>query len=186
MNNRRILIANLAKGAIGEQASNLLGSLLVSHLQLVAMERGSLPPHQRVPFFVHVDEFQTFSSDMFASLLSEARNFATHFALANQYTDQLPPAVRSAVIGNAGTLVVFRVGSRDAELLAPEFRPMDGGALADQEPFTAWLRRGIGRDRIFAEPKQFPALGTRDAVRMQSRQRFGRPSRAVDKRQQHL
>jgi hypothetical protein len=117
---------------------------LVSHLQVIAMERGALPPQKRMPFFVHVDEFQTFSSDAFASLLSEARKFATHFALANQYTDQLPHAVRSAVIGNAGTLVVFRVGSRDAELLAPEFRPMESGALADQEPFTAWLRRGIG------------------------------------------
>src|SRR5712691_8004909 len=174
MNNRRIVIANLAKGTIGEQPSNLLGSLLVSHLQLVAMERGSLPPPQRVPFFVHVDEFQTFSSDAFASLLSEARKFATHFSLANQYTDQLPHAVRSAVIGNAGSLVVFRVGSRDAELLAPEFRPMDAGALADQEPYTAWLRRGIGRDRIFAEPKRYEPLGTAGAIRVQSRQRFGR------------
>jgi hypothetical protein len=182
MNNRRILIANLAKGAIGEQASNLLGSLLVSHLQLIAMERSSLAPHERVPFFVHVDEFQTFSSDAFASLLSEARKFATHFALANQYTDQLPHPVRSAVIGNAGSLVVFRVGSRDAELLAPEFRPMDSGALADQEPYTAWLRRGIGRDRIFAEPKRYEPLGTGEAIRVQSRQRFGRPSELVDRR----
>jgi energy-coupling factor transporter ATP-binding protein EcfA2 len=180
MNNRRILIANLAKGAIGEQASNLLGSLLVSHLQLVAMERGSLPPHERVPFFVHVDEFQTFSSDAFASLLSEARKFATHFSLANQYTDQLPHAIRSAVLGNAGSLVVFRVGSRDAELLAPEFRPMDGGALADQEPYTAWLRRGTGRDRIFAEPPQYKKLGTAEAIREQSRQRFGRPRQAIE------
>jgi hypothetical protein len=139
------------------------------------MERGSLPPHQRVPFFVHVDEFQTFSSDAFASLLSEARKFATHFALANQYTDQLPHAVRSAVIGNAGSLVVFRVGSGDSELLAPEFRPMEGGALADQEPFTAWLRRGNGRDRIFAEPKLYEPLGTAGLIREQSRQRFGRP-----------
>src|SRR5216683_5239047 len=106
--------ANLAKGSIGEQASNLLGSLLVSHLQLVAMERGRLPPQRRVPFFVHVDEFQTFSSDAFASLLSEARKFALHFAAANQFTAQLPVAVRSAVLGNAGTLVVFRVGSSDA------------------------------------------------------------------------
>ncbi len=186
MNNRRILIANLAKGAIGEQASNLLGSLLVSHLQLVAMERGSRPPHQRIPFFVHVDEFQTFSSDAFASLLSEARKFATHFALANQYTDQLPRAVRSAVIGNAGSLVVFRVGSGDAELLAPEFRPMDDGTLADQEPFTAWLRRGMGRDRISVMPKLYKPLGTGEAIRTQSRQRFGRSSRVVDKRQQRL
>jgi hypothetical protein len=181
MDNRRILIANLAKGAIGEQASNLLGSLLVSHLQLVAMERGSLPPHQRVPFFVHVDEFQTFSSDAFASLLSEARKFATHFALANQYTDQLPHAVRSAVIGNAGSLVVFRVGSRDSELLAPEFRPMEEGALADQEPYTAWLRRGIGRDRIFAEPKLYEPLGTAELIREQSRQRFGRSRGAIER-----
>jgi hypothetical protein len=182
MNNRRILIANLAKGSIGEQASNLLGSLIVSHLQLVAMDRSSLSPDQRVPFFAHVDEFQTFSSDAFASLLSEARKFATHFCLANQYTDQLQAAVRSAVIGNAGTLVVFRVGSRDSELLAPEFRTMERGALADQEPFTAWLRRGNGQERIFVEPKQYAQLGTADTIRAQSRQRFGRTARAINRR----
>ena len=181
MNNRRILIANLAKGTIGEQAANLLGSLLVSHMQLVAMERGALPPAQRVPFFVHVDEFQTFSSEAFASLLSEARKFAMHFCLANQYTDQLSPAVRAAVLGNAGTLVVFRVGSRDAELLAPEFRPMDAGGLADQEPFTAWLRRGVGRDRIFSEPKLYEPLGTAELAREQSRQRFGRPRWTIER-----
>jgi hypothetical protein len=186
MNKRRILIANLAKGSIGEQASNLLGSLIVSHLQLVAMERAALPPQQRLPFFVHVDEFQTFSSDAFASLLSEARKFATHFALANQYTDQLPHAVRSAVIGNAGSLVVFRVGSGDAELLAPEFRPMERGALADQEPYTAWLRRSSGRDRIFVEPKLYKPRGSAEAIKLQSRQRFGRPRRDIDKSAREL
>jgi hypothetical protein len=185
MNRQRILIANLAKGSIGEQAANLLGSLLVSHLQLIAMERGALPPQQRVPFFAHVDEFQTFSSDAFASLLSEARKFALHFALANQFTDQLSNAVRAAVIGNAGTLVVFRVGSRDAELLAPEFRPMDPAGLADQEPFTAWLRRGIGRDRIFAEPQLYDSQGTAALIREQSRQRFAR-SRGDIERQRRL
>ncbi len=182
MNNRRILIANLAKGTIGEQASNLLGSLLISHLQLVAMERGSLPPHERVPFFVHVDEFQSFSSEAFATLLSEARKFATHFTLANQYTDQLSHPVRSAVIGNAGSLVVFCVGSRDSELLAPEFRSMEDGALADQEPFTAWLRRSTGYQRITAEPKLYPPLGTGEAIRKQSSQRFGRPRSAIARR----
>jgi hypothetical protein len=185
MNRQRILIANLAKGSIGEQAANLLGSLLVSHLQLIAMERGALPPQQRVPFFAHVDEFQTFSSDAFASLLSEARKFALHFALANQFTDQLSNTVRAAVIGNAGTLVVFRVGSHDAELLAPEFRPMDPAGLADQEPFTAWLRRGIGRDRIFAEPELYDSQGTAALIREQSRQRFAR-SRGDIERQRRL
>jgi len=183
MNNRRILVANLAKGTIGEQASNLLGSLLVSHLQLVAMERGALPARDRIPFFVHVDEFQTFSSDAFATLLSEARKFATHFCLVNQFTDQLPHSVRSAVLGNAGTLVAFRVGSRDAELLAPEFHPTEPGALTDQEPFTAWLLRSAsGKNRIIAEPKLYDALGSAVAIKEQSRQRFGRPRPAIEAR----
>jgi hypothetical protein len=153
-------------------------------MQLVAMERGALPPRKRTPFFVHVDEFQTFSSEAFASLLSEARNFATQFCLANQYTDQLSHAVRSAVVGNAGTLIVFRVGSRDAELLVPEFRPMDPAGLADQEPHTAWLRRGVGRDRITAEDKLSEALGTGELIREQSRQRFGRPREVIENRRQ--
>lgn len=181
MNNRRILIANLAKGRIGEQASNLLGSLLISHLQLVAMERGAVPREERVPFYIAVDEIQNFSSDAFASLLSESRKMATAFSLCTQFTDALSAKVRGAVLGNVGTLIVFRVGSRDAELLAPEFRPMDVGGLADQEPFTAWLRRGIGVDRIFVEPHSYPALGTADTIREQSRQRFGRHRGTIER-----
>jgi hypothetical protein len=140
MNNSRILIANLVRGQIGEQAANLLGSLLVSHLQLVAMERSALSPEARLPFYVHVDEFQSFGTDAFASLLSEARKFATHFCLVNQFTDQLQPSVRSALQGNAGTLIVFRVGSADAELLAPEFYPVRQDEIADQARYWAWLR----------------------------------------------
>jgi hypothetical protein len=133
-----------------------------------------------VPFFVHADEFQTFSSEAFASLLSEARKFATHFTLTNQYTDQLSHAVRAAGIGNAGSLVVFRVGSRDSELLTPEFRPIERGALADQEPFTAWLRRSAGRHRVTIEPRLYKALGTATAIRSQRRRRFGRPRHVVE------
>lgn len=184
MDNRRIVIANLAKGRIGEQAANLLGSLLVSHLQLIAMERTSMPPAERVPFFAHVDEFQTFSSDAFASLLSEARKFALHFCLANQFVEQLSNTVRAAVIGNAGTLVAFRLGSTDAQLLAPEFQPLDPSALVDQEPFSAWIRRGLGRYRIFAEPKLYEPRGRADLIREQSRQRFGRSRGAVERQRQ--
>ena len=114
MEHRGILIANLAKGRIGEQAANLLGSLLVSHLQLVAMGRSAQAPENRVPFFAHIDEFQSFGTDAFASLLSEARKFAAHFCLANQYIDQLDESVRAAVLGNAGALLVFRVSGHDA------------------------------------------------------------------------
>ena len=162
-----------------------MGSLLVSHLQLVAMERGALPPQERVPFFVHVDEFQTFSSDAFASLAfggAQIRDCISAWRTNTPTSSRTPCAPRC--IGNAGTLVVFRVGSRDAELLAPEFRPMDAGGLADQEPFTAWLRRGIGRDRIFAEPKLYEPLGTAELIREQSRQRFGRPRGAIERQRQ--
>jgi hypothetical protein len=156
--NRRLLIANLAKGQIGEQASNLLGSLLLSHLQLVAMARSDLAPEKRAPFFVHVDEFQSFGTDAFASLLSEARKFATHFCIANQYAEQITPDVKAAVLGNAGTLMVFRVSAADAELLAPEFHPLPAHELADQSPFRAWLRRAdAGARAIEIEPPLFPA-----------------------------
>ena len=199
MNNRRILIANLAKGTIGEQAANLLGSLLISHLQLIAMERTALPPRERKPVFVHIDEMQTFSSDAFASLFSEARKFATFFAAANQFTAQLSDRVRAAIIGNAGTLVVFRVGAEDAALLAPEFavgtldaglvlspenRPVVAGDLASQEPFTAWMRRGLERDHVLVEPKGFQQHGAASLIREQSRQRFGRSRGAIERQRQ--
>jgi hypothetical protein len=150
--------------------------------------------------FVHIDEMQTFSSDAFASLFSEARKFATFFAAANQFTAQLSDRVRAAIIGNAGTLVVFRVGAEDAALLAPEFavgtldaglmlspenRPVVAGDLASQEPFTAWMRRGLERDHVSVEPKLFPQHGAISIIREQSRQRFGR-SRGAIERQRRL
>jgi hypothetical protein len=180
MNNGRILIANLARGQIGEQAANLLGSLLVSHLQLVAMERSTLRPEDRLPFYVHVDEFQNFGTDAFASLLSEARKFATHFCLVNQFTDQLQPPVRSALLGNAGSLIVFRVGSADAELLAPEFYPVRPDEISDQSPFWAWLRRGLGHHCIKVSPGLIPPQGRFEIVRAQSRRNFGRPGSAIE------
>jgi hypothetical protein len=179
MDHRGIFIANLAKGQIGEQASNLLGSLLLSHLQLVAMARSELAPENRVPFFVHVDETQSFGSDALASLLSEARKFATHFTLANQYTEQLSENVRGAVLGNAGTLMVFRVSASDAEILAPEFHPLPAHELVDQAPHRAWLRCCDGDQRpVFLSPRLSGSLHRRDIVVAQSRRNFSR-SRVV-------
>jgi hypothetical protein len=177
----RVFIANLAKGRIGEQASNLLGSLLISHLQLVAMARSDLAPANRVPFFVHVDEFQSFSTEAFAALLSEARKFGTHFCLANQYLEQVQPQVRAAVLGNAGTLMVFRVSSNDAELLAPEFHPLPAPELSEQSPFTAWLRRGdSGHRAIFLEPPLYWSRNRRNQVIAQSRRNFGRSRSSIE------
>jgi hypothetical protein len=183
MRNRRIVIANLAKGVIGEQAANLLGSLLVSHLQLVAMSRSMIAAHERVPFFVHVDEFQSFGTDAFASLMSEARKYGAHFCLSHQFTDQIAPHVRSSVLGNAGTLIAFRVGGADAALLAPEFHPMEPNTLAAQVPFKAWLRRAASGDRypIDCAPRMEAPCGRLPSVIAQSRRNFGRPHKIVDR-----
>jgi len=180
MEHRGILIANLAKGRIGEQAANLLGSLLVSHLQLAAMGRSAQAPENRVPFFAHIDEFQSFGTDAFASLLSEARKFAAHFCLANQYIDQLDPSVRAAVLGNAGALLVFRVSGHDALLLASEFDPLPPSALVDQAPFAAWLRRGIGHEHVDLLPRLYEPRNRLELIRRQSRRNFGRPRELVE------
>lgn len=183
MDNRRILIANLAKGAIGEQAANLLGSLLISHLQLVAMSRSSIPEPERVPFFIHVDEFQSFGTDAFASLMSESRKYAAHFCLAHQFTEQIAPNVRAAILGNAGTLIVFRVGGTDAALLAPEFHPMEPNTLAAQLPFKAWIRRaGFGDYHPINCAPRIPVRSGRLArVMAQSRRNFGRKLDSADR-----
>lgn len=180
MNKRQIVIANLSKGTIGEQAANVLGSLLVSHIQLTAMGRSSIAPSARVPHFIHVDEFQSFTTDAFASIFSEARKFAAHFCLANQYTKQIPEVVRSAVLGNAGSLIVFCVAAADAELLAPEFG-LPPAPLIEQPPFSAWVRRGsFDRVHVTACPRLFPPRGRRGIVIAQSRRNFGRPRAVVE------
>ena len=178
---RRVIIANLGKGTIGEQAANLLGSLLISHLQLVTMARSELPPKKRAPFFVHVDEFPTIATDAFASLLSEARKYGTYFTLAAQFIESTPAIVRAAVLGNVGTMMIFRVSASDAELLAPEFHPLPAPELAGQPPFQAWLRRSSSdHQTAFLHPPQYPARNRRRHVVAQSRRNFGRPRAAVE------
>lgn len=121
MDNHRIFIANLSKGRMGQDKSNLFGSLLVTQFQLAAMARSNQPESERVPFHLFVDEFQNFATDSFASILAEARKYRLSLTLSHQYIDQLSPQIRSAVFGNVGSLIAFRVGHTDAEILSNEF-----------------------------------------------------------------
>jgi hypothetical protein len=108
--------------------------------------------------------------------MSEARKYGAHFCLSHQFTDQIAPHVRAAVLGNAGTLIAFRVGGADAALLAPEFHPMESNTLAAQLPFKAWLRRAASGDRypIDCAPRIEVPRGRRARVIAQSRRNFGR------------
>ena len=181
MDNRRILVANLSKGHIGESAANLLGSLLISHLQLITMARAEQPPAERVPFMVHVDEAANFTTDAFAGLLSEARKYRTHFALALQHTSQAHPRVRDAIFGNVGTLLVFRVSAADAEVLAPEFHPLPPNELTDQWPYRAWLRRADNdQHSVYVTPAAYPSRQARQRVIATSRRKYARPRQAIE------
>lgn len=121
-----VLIANLAKGRLGEDSSATLGSLLVSTIGLAALSRADAPAEARRPFFLYVDEFQTFTTLAFANMMAELRKYGLGLTLAHQHFQQLDPEVRHAVLGNAGTLISFRVGPEDAHLLAQEFQPTFG------------------------------------------------------------
>jgi hypothetical protein len=123
MDTRKIFIMNLSKGRIGEDNSRLLGGMLITKIQLAAMERVDTAEKDRKDFFLYVDEFQNFATESFSNILSEARKYRLDLIMAHQYMEQLDENVLAAVIGNVGTLVTFRVGSTDAEILAKEFAP---------------------------------------------------------------
>ncbi|OGZ46578.1 MAG: hypothetical protein A3J55_02705 [Candidatus Ryanbacteria bacterium RIFCSPHIGHO2_02_FULL_45_17b] len=127
MNQEKIILVNVSKGRIGEDNSQLLGAMVITKLQLAAMERVRIPEEERKDFYLYVDEFQNFATDSFASILSEARKYRLNLVIAHQYVGQLvtdtSTRVRDAVFGNVGTLIVFRVGATDAEFLEKEFEP---------------------------------------------------------------
>jgi len=124
MDDRKILILNLSKGRIGEDASALLGAMMITKIQLAAMARVDILEDERNDFYLYVDEFQNFATLSFANILSEARKYHLNLILANQYVNQIEEEVRDAIFGNAGTIISFRVGAMDAEFLEKEFEPV--------------------------------------------------------------
>lgn len=186
MDGRRIFVANLSKGALGEDKANLLGSVLVTSFELAAMGRVDVPEGDREDFFLYVDEFQNFATDGFASILSEARKYRLCLTLSHQYLDQVPDPVRHAVFGNAGTVIAFRVGERDGQLLAHEFGGgLTGGqfsSLGNHEVLVNTLSRGQVIEPFAGRtlpPLTFPG-GRFDAVVRRSRERYGTPRAVVE------
>lgn len=123
MDEGKILLVNLAKGSIGEDTSNLLGSLLISRFDLAALSRSNIPESERCDFTLYLDEFHNFTTQSLIFMLSELRKYRLSLVLAHQYLTQLETNIRDAILGNVGTLIVFRIGANDAEFLEPEFSP---------------------------------------------------------------
>jgi GTPase SAR1 family protein len=178
MNNGRILIANLSKGKLGGDKANLLGSLLVTQFQLAALGRAERSSRKRRPFHLYVDEFPNFVTDSFTSILSESRKYALSLTLASQFTAQMPPDIRDAIFGNVGTIVCFRIGAEDAEILSRQFGdeilPSALTALANHEVRVKLLSHD-GSPQIFRGRSLSPLnvrSGRRHIVMRRSRERF--------------
>jgi len=186
MDSGRIIIVNLAKGRLGEDNSGLLGSLIVSKLFLTAMSRSDISVEERRLFTVYIDEFQSFASDSFAHTLSEMRKFGLHLVLAHQYLAQLPFQLRSAVFGNVGTVVSFRIGAEDGEYLEKEFHPtFRAGDLQSLSAFETYIRLSIeGKtcDAFSARTLPEPSIiqSHSDAIIQLSRIRYSSEKEAVE------
>lgn len=123
MDGKKIFLANLSKGLTGEVNSSLLGLILVSKMQMAAMRRARVPEEQRTDFYLYIDEFQNFTTDSIATILSEARKYKLNLTMAHQYMPQLTDQIREAVLGNVGMMGSFRIGAEDAEKLEKQFEP---------------------------------------------------------------
>jgi len=178
MDNRRLFIANLSKGKLGHEKANLLGSLLTTQFQLAAMARSDVPEETRRDYYLFIDEFQNFSTDAFASILAEARKYRSCLILSHQYIDQLPLPIRQAVFGNVGTLVAFRMGNTDAEVMEKELgHAFPASFLADLDRFEAVVRlleNGANREPFRAKmlPPLQSLVGRKDKLIRRSREQF--------------
>lgn len=188
MDNGRIFIANLSKGKLGADKANLLGSFLVAQFQLAAMSRADVPESERRDFFFYVDEFQSFVSDSFSAILSEARKYRLCLTLSHQYLGQLKPGILDAVMGNVGSVLAFRVGHQDAESLEQAFgRSYTASAftsLNNREVYAKLLSNGQDLEPFLA--RTLPPHGTRhgqqETIIRRSREKYGTKRQVIEER----
>jgi len=186
MDNKKILLVNLSKGRTGDLNSRLIGMIFVMKFQAAAMSRANVHEDQRQDFCLYVDEFQNFSTDSFATIMSEARKYHLNLVVANQFTTQLSDEIRDAVFGNMGTIVSFRIGQNDVEAMSRYFQPyFDGDDLLRIPSFNCVVRTLIsGVPTLPFSMAGLPPLGTPnaklgDALKQLSSAKYGRPRAQV-------
>ncbi len=187
MNEGKIFLANLSKGQTGEVNASLLGLVLVSKLQMAAMRRAeSKSEEERKDFYLYMDEFQNFTTDSIATILSEARKYRLNLNIAHQFTAQLDEKIRDAVFGNVGTMVSFRVSSEDGEVMEKQFEPEFGRRdLVNLDNFHAVAKLMVNGQTTtpFRMRSVKPREGNRDqidAIKKMSKMKYGRPKEEVD------
>jgi type IV secretory pathway TraG/TraD family ATPase VirD4 len=187
MDEKKILIVNLAKGRIGEDNCALMGAMLVTRMQLAAMSRANLPESRRHSYYLYVDEMHNFITLSFADVLSEARKYGLSLTLAHQYIEQLDSEIRAAVFGNVGTMIVFRLGAKDARYLAREFSPVfsehDIINLGNYRIFLKLMIDGVTSKAFSADTLPGPEKqdSYADVIVDLSRIKYARPRKDVER-----
>lgn len=191
MNEQKILLVDLSTGKIGEANSELLGSMIITKIQLAAMSRAYIPEKERRDFYLYVDEFQNFATESFGVILSEARKYRLSLTVANQYIAQMDENVRDAVFGNVGTLISFRVGATDAAYLEKEFAPVfeqnDLINLDTRNVYLNMLIDGVASIPFSAMTLDSPKI-TEDlsaVIAGVSREKYGTPRESIEDNIRH-
>ncbi len=192
MDEGKIMIINLSKGRVGEANANLIGSMLITKIYLAAMSRADTKESDlnKLPnFYLYVDEFQSFANESFADILSEARKYKLNLTIAHQYIEQMEEEVRAAVFGNVGTMVTFRVGAYDAEVLEKEFAPVftaeDLVNLGSYQIYLKLMIDGIGSKPFSAStlpPIEKPEVSSVEEIIRHSRRVYAEPKAEVEKK----
>ena len=186
VNDKKILIANLAKGQIGEDATAILGSVIVTSIQLAVMKRSAISEEERVPFFLYVDEVHSYVSLSFFDILAEARKYKLGLFLTHQYIEQIDEKMRAAIFGNIGTLISFRVGATDAAYLEKEFALVfNQSDLLNLPRYSIYLKLMIDgtTSKPFSAdalpPKQFKHSHKQEIIAYSQKQ-YGRERKVVE------
>ncbi len=187
MDEGAIVICNLSKGRLGESTSHLIGALITTALAQAALSRAETPLADRRVFHLYADEFQSFATESFALILSEARKYALTLTIGHQYLDQVSDHLQAAVFGNVGSIISCRVGTTDANKLAAQIGLGGPQGLLDMSNFSAWARlmwQGTPTSPIRLRLRPAPAALPTDTERLIaiSRARFGRPRAEVEGR----
>lgn len=192
MDKRKILLVSLPKGLVGELNAYLLGMILVGKLLMAALSRADMPKEERRNFFLYIDEFQNFTTNSVCQILSEARKYGLGLIIAHQYIGQLvargDTAIKDAVFGNVGTIISFKIGSEDAEVLQKEFAPtFDAYDLINVEKYTAYIKLLINNtaSRPFTLKTPWPLAGQESLelagkIRQLSRLKYGQDRSLVE------
>ena len=182
MNEEKIVLINLSKGRLGEENSSFFGAMFVTKIKQAGMSRARLPEKERKDFYFYIDEFQNVVTETFENLMSEARKYGLCLTIAHQYMGQLIPKVLSAVLGNTGTIITFRVGGADAVVLEDEFAPIfkvkDMINLGKQEFYIKEMIDGESYDPFSARTLKVmpPSHGNfKDRIIEASRRKFTVP-----------